>query len=88
MAKVSVEKNFETNESYITEYELKPIVAQQGEYTAYELEDYTDELASQNRIKYKEGCSNFNVEYINNLCSEILGDEYSKSEQKVKVRLK
>jgi poly-gamma-glutamate synthesis protein (capsule biosynthesis protein) len=88
LAKVSIEKDYKTNESYITEYELDPIVTQQGEYTAYKLEDYTDELASQNRIKYKEGCSNFNVEYINNLCSEILGDDFSKSERKVKVRLK
>ena len=88
MAKVSIEKDYKTNESYITEYELKPIVTQQGEYTAYKLEDYTDELANQNRIKYKEGCSNFNVEYINDLCSEILGDDFSKSEQKVKVRLR
>lgn len=88
LAKVAIEKDYKTNESYITEYELKPIVTQQGEYTAYELEDYTDELANQNRIKYKEGCSNFNVEYINDLCSDILGDDFSKSEQKVKVRLK
>ncbi len=88
MAKVSIEKDYKTNESYITEYELDPIVTQQGEYTAYKLEDYTDELANQNRIKYKEGCSNFNVEYINDLCSDILGDDFSKSEQKVKVRLK
>lgn len=88
LAKVAIEKDYKTNESYITEYELKPIVTQQGEYTAYELEDYTDELASQNRIKYKEGCSNFSVEYINDLCSEILGNDFSKSEQKVKVRLK
>ena len=88
LAKVSIEKDYKTNESYITEYELDPIVTQQGKYTAYKLEDYTDELASQNRIKYKEGCSNFNVEYINNLCSDILGDDFSKSEQKVKVRLR
>ncbi len=88
LAKVSIEKDYKTNESYITEYELKPIVTQQGEYTVYKLEDYTDELANQNRIKYKEGCSNFNVEYINDLCSEILGDDFSKSEQKVKVRLR
>ena len=88
LAKVSIEKDYKTNECYITEYELDPIVTQQGEYTAYKLEDYTDELASQNRIKYKEGCSNFKVDYINDLCSEILGDDFSKSEQKVKVRLK
>ncbi|MBE6158989.1 MAG: CapA family protein [Firmicutes bacterium] len=88
LAKVSIEKDYKTNECYITEYELDPIVTQQGEYTAYKLEDYTDELASQNRIKYREGCSNFSVEYINDLCSEILGDDFSKSEQKVKVRLR
>ena len=88
LAKVSIEKDYKTNECYITEYELDPIVTQQGEYTVYKLEDYTDELASQNRIRYKEGCSNFSVEYINDLCSDILGDDFSKSEQRVKVKLR
>ena len=88
MAKVSIEKNYKTNESYISEYELDPLVTQQGEYTVYKLEDYNDELANKNKIRTKEGCSNFNIEYINNLCEEILGDTFNKEEEKVKVRLK
>ena len=88
MAKVSIEKDYNTNESFITEYELDPIITQQGEYTAYKLEDYTDELASTNKIRNKNGCSNFNIEYINKLCEEILGQSFNEQEAKVKVKLK
>ena len=88
MAKVSIEKDATTGETYITEYELDPIVTQQGEYTAYKLEDYNDDLASQNKIKNQEGCSNFNMEYINDLCTEILGEDFDEEAEKVKVKLK
>ena len=88
MAKISIEKDYETNESYITEYELDPIVTQQGGYTTYKLEDYSDELAYQNKIRNSSGCSDFNMEYINSLCNEILGDSFSKDEEKVRVKLK
>jgi len=88
MAKVSIEKDYTTNECYITEYELDPIITQQGEYTSYKLEDYNDELASQNRIKHRDGCSDFNMEYINNLCSEILGDSFDATEEKVRIKIK
>ena len=88
MAKISIEKNYETNESYITEYELDPVITQQGEYTSYKLEDYNDELASKNTIRNHSGCSDFNMEYINNLCNEILGESFNTEEEKVKVKLK
>ena len=88
MAKVSIEKDYTTNECYITEYELDPIITQQGEYTSYKLEDYNDELASQNRIISRPGCSDFNMEYINNLCSEILGDSFDATEGKVRIKIK
>ena len=88
MAKVSIEKDYNTNESYITEYELDPIITQQGEYTSYKLEDYSDELANENKIKNRSGCSDFSIQYINNLCSEILGDTFSTEDEKVKVKLK
>lgn len=88
MAKVSIEKDYTTNESFITEYELDPIITQQGEYTSYKLEDYNDELANENKIKNSSGCSNFSMEYINDLCSQILGDSFDKEEEKVKVRVR
>jgi len=88
MAKVSIEKNYETNETYITEYELDPIITQQGAYTTYKLEDYNDTLASENNIKKQSGCSNFDMNYINNLCTEILGEDFDKQEEKVRVKLK
>ena len=88
MAKVTIEKDFNTNECYIKEYELIPTVTQQGEYTVYKLEDYNDELANENRIRRQSGCSNFNMEYINNLCEEILGNDFNKEEEKVRIKLK
>ena len=88
MAKVSIEKDYETNECYITEYELDPIITQQGDYTSYKLEDYNDDLALKNRVRNYSGCSNFNMEYINDLCYEILGDTFDQSEKKVRVKVK
>ena len=88
MAKVAVEKDYTTNECYITEYELDPIVTQQGRYTSYKLEDYNDELAEENRIKTRQGCSDFNMQYINDLCSEILGDEFNQAEEKLKIKVR
>ena len=88
MAKVSIEKDYNTNESFISEYELDPIITQQGRYTSYKLEDYNDDLAKENRVRHYEGCSNFNMEYINDLCLKILGDDFNKDEEKVKVKLK
>lgn len=88
MAKVSIEKDYATNECFITEYELDPIVTQQGEYTSYKLEDYNDKLAQKNRIRNYSGCSDFNMKYINNLCSEILGDSFNEKEEKVKVKVR
>ena len=88
MAKVSIEKDNETNESFITKYELDPIVTQQGEYTSYKLEDYNDNLAQENRIRYYSECSDFNIEYINNLCKEILGDSFNEKKGKVKIKVK
>ena len=88
MAKVSIEKDYNTNECYITEYELDPIVTQIGEFTTYKLEDYNDELARQNKIISYSGSSDFNMNYINNLCTKILGDDFNQEEEKVKVKLR
>ena len=88
MAKVSIEKDYATNETFITEYELDPIITQQGEYTAYKLEDYSDELAKKNKIINRPGCSDFSMQYINNLCNKILGDSFNQEEEKVKIKLK
>lgn len=88
MAKVRVEKDYNTNECFISEYELDPIVTQQGEYTAYKLEDYNDDLANTNKIKYRQGCSDFDMNYINNLCTKILGEDFNSNEEKVKVKLR
>ena len=88
MAKVSIEKDYETDKCFITEYELDPIITQQGEYTAYKLEDYNDDLASKNAIRNKSGCSDFNMEYINDFCEEVLGEDFDRTQEKVRVRVK
>lgn len=77
MAKVSVHMDGEGKVS-ISDYGVEPLVTQNenGEkgITTYKLKDYTDELASKNKVKYKQ--SDFSVEYCKNLCREVFGDLY------------
>src|SRR5574344_972397 len=79
MAKITLEKDNSTNQCYIKDYSLEPVITQEGEYTTYKLVDYNDTLASQNKIRNKKGCSDFDMNYINTLCEQILGDDYDSS---------
>lgn len=81
LAKVTLEKDPNTNESYIKNYELDPVVMQIGKGTVYKLEDYNDELGSTNRVK-------ISMSYINDLCSDILGEEYSQDTYSLKKSLR
>lgn len=87
MAKITLEHDLDNNNSYIKSYSLEPLVTQEGEYTTYKLEDYNDSLATENSIRHHSGCSDFNMEYINNLCIEILGNDYHESDYKLNVDL-
>ena len=72
MAKITLEQD-ENGEVYIQEYGVEPVVCQleQGVngVTVYKLEDYTTELAEQNRIRLQDAA--FSLEYCQNLCEEV-----------------
>ncbi len=74
MAEITLEKD-ENGEVHIEEYGVEPVVCQleQGVngVTVYKLEDYTTELAEQNRIRLQD--SAFSLEYCQNLCEEVWG---------------
>lgn len=88
LAKITLIKDYENDECYIEKYELQPVVTQLGEYTSYLLKDYNNELADQNRIKRYSGCSDFSYEYVNDLCVDILGEDYDKNELCLKKSLR
>lgn len=75
MAEVTVAKK-ENGEIYIKEYGVTPLVTQllygKQEITTYKLSDYTEELASQNKILEKD--SVFSLEYCKELCEDVFGD--------------
>lgn len=63
---------------YISEYGVEPLVTHKlfgpGSITTYKLSDYTDELASQNRIHRDE--PGFSVQYLKDLSKQVFGDLY------------
>ena len=77
MAEITVARK-ENGEVYIKEYGVEPLVTQllygTQEITTYKLSDYTEELASQNKIIEKD--SAFSLEFSQNLCKEVLGELY------------
>ena len=79
MAEITLEHDEDNNNSYIKNYSLTPLITQEGEYTTYKLKDYNDTLAKTNLIRHDSGCSSFNMNYINNLCKEILGADYDEN---------
>ena len=84
MAEITLEQDEDNNNSYIKNYSLTPLITQEGEYTTYKLKDYNDTLAKTNLIRHDSGCSSFNMNYINNLCKEILGDDYDENNYELK----
>ena len=77
MAEITVARK-ENGEVYIKDYGVEPLVTQllygTQEITTYKLSDYTEELASQNKIMEKD--SAFSLEFCQNLCKEVLGELY------------
>lgn len=63
---------------YISEYGVEPLVTHKlfgpGLITTYKLSDYTDTLASQNRIHSDE--PGFSVQYLKDLSKQVFGDLY------------
>lgn len=77
MAKVTVAKTEDGN-AYIKTYGVEPLVTQllygTQEITTYKLSDYTEELASENRIIDKDRM--FNLQFCKELCKEVFGELY------------
>ena len=77
MAKVTVAKT-ENGNAYIKTYGVEPLVTQllygKQEITTYKLSDYTEELASENRIIDKDRM--FNLQFCKELCKEVFGELY------------
>jgi poly-gamma-glutamate synthesis protein (capsule biosynthesis protein) len=83
MAKVTITmdtENGEKSSAYISDYSVEPLVTHKlfgpGLITTYKLSDYTDELAAQNRIRADEGCSDFSLSYLQDLCRQVFKDMY------------
>ncbi len=77
MAEITIAKK-KTGEVYIKEYGVEPLVTQllygPQEITTYKLCDYTEELASTNRILEKD--SIFSLSFCQELCREVFGELY------------
>lgn len=77
MAQVTIAKT-EEGKAYIKEYGVEPLVTQmlfgKQEITTYKLEDYTEELASQNKILERD--SVFSLKFCQDLCRDVFGELY------------
>lgn len=86
MAEVTIAMNEETQEAYISEYGIEPLVTHNvsgsGQITTYKLSDYTEELAAQNEMIYQD--SAFSKAYCEELCSEVFGDLYLSQEEGIR----
>ena len=78
MAKVSIIMDEEKQEVYISEYGIEPLVTHnvsgRGQITTYKLQDYTEELAAQNEMKYQDAA--FSLSYCEDICNEVFGELY------------
>lgn len=81
MAQVTITKDSE--KTYISEYDVEPLVTHNvsgsGQITTYKLEDYTEELAAQNEMRYQD--ASFSLSYCKNICSNVFGELYSEEEE-------
>ncbi len=76
IADITLERNEETGEVSIIRYDAIPIVchiAEGTEYSVYYLDDYTEELASENRILLQD--SEFSKALCESLVDQVWGEE-------------
>ena len=75
MAEITLVKD--NTGSYVSAYSLTPVITHKASgyegFSSYKLSDYTDALADINDIKTIEGCDEFSIKYINDMCSFIMG---------------
>lgn len=78
MAKVSIIMDEENQEVYISEYGIEPLVTHnvsgRGQITTYKLQDYTEELAAQNEMRFQDAA--FSLSYCEDICNEVFGELY------------
>lgn len=83
MAEVTIAMNEETQEAYISEYGIEPLVTHNvsgsGQITTYKLSDYTEDLAKQNEMIYQD--RTFSKAYCEEICSTVFGDLYIEQEE-------
>ena len=83
MAEVTIAMNEETQEAYISEYGIEPLVTHNvsgsGQITTYKLVDYTEELAKQNEMIYQD--RTFSKAYCEDISSTVFGDLYIEQEE-------
>ena len=75
VADVNIEKDSETGNVEIVNYDAHPIVchmADNTEYTVYFLDDYTEELASQNKVVQQD--SEFSKSLCESIVNQVLGE--------------
>lgn len=86
MAEVTIAKDEDTQEVYISEYGVEPLVTHNvsgsGQITTYKLSDYTDELAAQNEMIYQDYL--FSKAYCEDICSKVFGELYIETEEGIK----
>ena len=77
IADVTLERNKESGKVEIIDYGVIPIICHIGEkteYTVYYMEDYTEEMASENRILSQDG--EFSKALCESVVEEVWGDVY------------
>lgn len=83
MAEVTITVDEETQEVYICEYDVEPLVTHNvsgsGQITTYKLEDYTEELAVQNEMIRQD--SSFSIAYCEAICEKVFGELYIEQEE-------
>lgn len=83
MAEVTITKDEETQEVFISEYGVEPLVTHNvsgsGQITTYKLADYTEELAAQNEMIYQD--ASFSITYCEDICREVFGELYIEQEE-------
>ena len=75
MADVVIERNPETGNVEIAKYGARPVVchiAEKTDYTVYFLEDYTEELASENLVLQQD--SEFSKDLCESIYNQVLGE--------------
>lgn len=83
MAQVTVCKD--QDRVYIENYQIQPLITHKvfgrNAITTYKIQDYTEELAAQNRIHADAAGQDFSLQYCKTLCRQVFGSLYREDEK-------